>query len=223
LAENSNKLHTHYQVGEFLAKSADVSTSNTGIQIEPFTQACNINFRINSDEQNIHPEHFKKNYWQKSDLLAFIRRPDIQKSLICQLECIASFPGCKSLNFLLPNLQAEHFKLKQTTVSIYELRHWMDKTKKSKNSTQEQCTFKLSKLRRNLHLFIISLSQHRELSKQNEQRSVKGPHQGFPPPPGGGLLLGLPHLLILPLLPASDYRTHPHHPAPSLHKKSRSR
>ena len=47
------------------------------------------------------------------------------------------------------------------------------------------------------------------------------PHQGLPPPPGGGLLLGLPELLILfPLLTPSDHRPHPHHPAPSLHAQN---
>ena len=47
------------------------------------------------------------------------------------------------------------------------------------------------------------------------------PHQGLPPPPGGGLLLGLPQLLILfPVLTPSDHRPHPHHPAPSLHAQN---
>jgi hypothetical protein len=53
-------------------------------------------------------------------------------------------------------------------------------------------------------------------------RDVKGPHQGLPPPPGGSLLLGLPRLLILPLLRTSNLCPHPHHPTPPLHKKSHS-
>jgi len=56
--------------------------------------------------------------------------------------------------------------------------------------------------------------------KQNERTTneVKEPHQSLPPPPGGSLLLCLPQLLVLlSLLPSSDHRPHPHHPAPFLH------